>query len=94
MNRIEKVKLYTLTYPHLTIESKKNKKMGFNNSLILNILEEAYKQFIPKKIETKRIGTTITYVEATQELVNNFNKLIDEHNKEFNLEIPHLEFNK
>ena len=89
-----------MNYPHLRLKTKvdSNNNHGYVASLIVNIVNEINRGFIPKKIfKATRAGTKVTFVkfdrddEKCMKYFNAFNDLLKRFNNDFNTDVPLLE---
>jgi hypothetical protein len=95
-----KVLSYQMSYPHLKSKTKvnSNNNQGYMASLIMNIMNEIKRGFIPRKIfKATRSGTKVTFVkfdrddDKCMEYFDAFNELLKKFNNDFGAEIPLME---
>jgi hypothetical protein len=91
---------YQMNYPHLKAKTKvdSNNDQSYMASLIMNIVNEIKRGFVPRKIfKATRSGTKVTFVKFNRdndkcmEYFNAFNELLKKFNNDFNADVPLLE---
>ena len=97
LNKIGKVLGYNVTYSKLNLHLFKNENQLYMSRIIIKIMEEVDKMYVPKKITypTKK-GTQIQYVLVESETCKNAkylkvtNDFIDEYNNKYNANVTKL----
>lgn len=87
---------YQLTYPSHDLYKFKRENKCYMSSLIMQMLKEAERNFIPERIgKATKKGTSIKYkcvYERNLEDLNIINNYINDYNKKYNAKIPGLKF--